>query len=37
MTDQSDFSFPSDHAVMAGAVAAGLLLASAPLPLPQPW
>jgi undecaprenyl-diphosphatase len=24
----SDFSFPSDHAVMAGAVAAGLLLAS---------
>jgi membrane-associated phospholipid phosphatase len=28
-----DFSFPSDHAVMAGAVAAGLLLVSRPLGL----
>jgi len=27
----SDFSFPSDHATMAGAVAAGLFLVSAPL------
>jgi membrane-associated phospholipid phosphatase len=27
----SDFSFPSDHAVMAGAAAAGLLLVSRPL------
>lgn len=32
-TRTSDFSFPSDHAVMAGAVCAGLLLYSRPLGL----